>query len=125
MKPEDQIAARILLVRGMRVMLDADLALLYGVQTRRLNEQVRRNPERFPPEFACALSNQEFVRLMSQIATSKMGRGGRRKPPHVFTEHGALMVATVLSSPRAIEVSLHVVRAFVRLREVAGASRVL
>jgi len=92
------------------VILDADLARLYAVETRRLNEQVRRNPGRFPPEFVFQLSNQELVQLMSQNATSNGRRGGIRKAPLAFAEHGALMAATVLSSPRAVEVSLYVVR---------------
>jgi hypothetical protein len=97
--------------------VDADLAALYGVETRRLNEQVRRNIDRFPDDFMFQLSAEETAALMSQFATSKPGRGGRRKPALVFTEHGALMAATILNSPRAVEVSLYVVRAFVRLRE--------
>jgi len=113
----DRISDRILVLRGLRVILDADLALLYGVETRRLNEQVGRNPDRFPPEFAFRMTNQELASLMSQIATSKPGRGGTRKLPLVFTEHGAIMAATVLNSPRAIEVSVYVVRAFVQMRE--------
>jgi len=115
--PIEHIESRILLVRGHKVLLDADLATLYGVQTRRLNEQVRRNLARFPADFMFQLTDAEFELLMSQFATSNPGRGGRRKRPLVFTEHGALMAATVLSSARAVEVSLYVVRAFVRLRE--------
>jgi hypothetical protein len=87
-------------IRDRKVMLDADLARLYGVETRRLNEQVRRNPDRFPAEFMFQTTNQEVTRLMSQFATSKLGRGGTRKPPLAFTEHGAIMAATVLNSPR-------------------------
>ncbi|MGQ0511861.1 MAG: ORF6N domain-containing protein [Betaproteobacteria bacterium] len=117
MQPPDRIAERIVTLRGLRVILDSDLAALYGVQTRRLNEQVRRNLGRFPPEFMFQLTNHELMRLMSQFATSKTGRGGVRKPPLAFTEFGALMAATVLNSPEAIEVSVHVVRAFVRMRE--------
>lgn len=117
MQAHDRIAERIVTLRGLRVILDSDLAALYGVQTRRLNEQVRRNAGRFPPEFMFQLTNHELARLMSQIATSKIGRGGVRKPPLAFTEFGALMAATVLNSPEAIEVSVHVVRAFVRMRE--------
>src|SRR6267142_132888 len=101
----ERIAGRIVPLRGLRVILDADLARLYAVETRRLNEQVRRNPGRFPPEFVIQLSNQELVQLMSQNATSNGRRGGIRKAPLAFTEHGALMAATVLSSPRAVEVS--------------------
>ena len=107
------------------MILDADLALLYGVQTRRLNEQIRRNLKRFPPEFLFRLTNQELVSLMSQFATSKAGRGGRRKAPYVFTEHGAIMAAMVLHSSRAIEMSLFVVRAFVQLRNSIAGSKEL
>jgi len=117
MTKPDRVSDRILSLRGVRVILDADLALLYGVETRRLNEQVRRNRDRFPPEFMFQMTNQELAVLMSQFATSKPGRGGVRKPPLVFTEHGAIMAAAVLNSPRAIEVSVYVVRAFVQLRE--------
>ena len=118
--PVDRIAVAIRVVRGQKVILDADLAALYGVETRRLNEQVRRNARRFPPDFMFHLSIQEVKNLKSQIATSSLGHGGRRKLPIAFTEHGALMAATVLNSSRAIEVSLYVVRAFVSLREVVS-----
>jgi hypothetical protein len=117
----DRVESLILSIRGRRVILDSDLARLYGVTTARLNEQVKRNPDRFPPDFMFALSRQEFTALISQNATSK-GRGGRRKLPNVFTEHGAIMAANVLSSSRAIEVSVYVVRAFVRLREMTIAN---
>ena len=113
----DRVEPLILSTRGRRVILDSDLARLYGVTTARLNEQVKRNPHRFPPDFMFPLSRQEFTALISQNATSK-GRGGRRKLPNVFTEHGAIMAANVLNSGRAIEVSVYVVRAFVRLREM-------
>jgi len=106
-------------------MLDADLARLYGVQTRRLNEQVRRNLQRFSQEFLFQTTNQELMVLMSQIATSKPGRGGMRKAPFVFTEHGAIMAAMVLNSPRAVEMSVFVVRAFVQLRKTAHGGREL
>lgn len=99
-------------------MLDSDLAELYGVTTGRLNEQVSRNRERFPSDFAFQLTQQEFARLMSQIAISKKGRGGRRKLPYAFTEHGAVMLASVLNSPIAVQASIQVVRAFIRLREL-------
>lgn len=121
--PAERIAGAILIVRGQKVIVDADLAALYGVETRRLNEQVRRNPDRFPADFMFQLTAEEMGALMSQSATSKPGRGGRRKLPLVFTEHGALMAATVLNSPRAVEVSLYVVRAFVRLREALSANK--
>lgn len=119
----ERISDRILVLRGVRVILDSDLALLYGVETRRLNEQVRRNQARFPPEFVFRMTNQELVSLMSQIATSKPGRGGTRKLPLAFTEHGTIMAAAVLSSPRAIEVSVYVVRAFVQMREALVAHK--
>jgi hypothetical protein len=104
-------------LRGEKVLLDADLALLYGVTTRRLNEQIKRNRFRFPSDFVFALRKQDLRNLKSQIATSSLNTwGGRRKVPYAFTEHGALMAANVLNSPRAIEMSIFVVRAFVRLR---------
>lgn len=114
----DQIERRILILRGQRVMLDSDLAELYGVPTHRLNEQVRRNRERFPGDFAYELSRQEFTALISQIAISKKGRGGRRKLPWVFTEHGVAMLSSVLRSPMAINVNIEIMRAFVRLRRL-------
>jgi hypothetical protein len=114
------ISERIFVLRGQRVLLDADLAVLYGVETRRLNEQVRRNRHRFPPDFVFEINEIERANLMSQFATSSWG--GHRKPPMAFTEHGAIMAATVLSSLRAVEMSVYVVRAFVKLREVLASS---
>ena len=115
----DAIAGRIAIMRGQRVIVDADLAALYGVPTKRLNEQVRRNAERFPEDFMFQLAQEEWDALRSQIATLKTGRGQHRKYlPFAFTEHGAIMAATVLNSPRAVEVSIYVVRAFVQLREL-------
>ena len=117
------IERRILLLRGQKVMLDKDLAELYAVETKRLNEQVRRNAERFPEDFMFQLTAEESEALRSQIATLKPGRGQHRKYlPYVFTEHGALMAANVLNSPRAVEASVYVVRAFVRLREVLASN---
>jgi hypothetical protein len=110
--------ARILTVRGHRVILDSDLAGLYGASTRRFNEAIKRNAARFPPDFSFRISGEEYAALMSQFATSKPSQGGRRKLPLVFTEHGAIMAAGVLNSPRAVEMSVYVVRAFVRLRQV-------
>jgi len=105
-------------LRGKRVILDSDLAALYGVTTKRLNEQVRRNAERFPRDFAFLLSSDEWESLRSQIATLKTGRGAHRKfLPYAFTEHGVLMAAGVLNSKRAIEVSIYVVRTLVAMRE--------
>lgn len=105
-------------------MLDADLAALYGVSTKRLNEQVSRNRERFPKDFMFTLTHAETQILKSQFATSRLW-GGRRTLPRAFTEHGAIMVASVLNTPRAVEVSVYVVRAFVKLREVMGGHKAL
>jgi len=116
--PIERIENRIFLIRGQKVMLDADLAELYGVTTKRLNEQVKRNRARFPEDFMFQLTASETELLRSQIATSKKGRGGRRYAPFAFTEHGAIMLAGVLNTQRAIEVSVFVVRAFNRLREM-------
>ena len=119
--PTERIAQAILMLRGQKVLLDADLAALYGVSTKRFNEQVRRNLDRFPADFMFQVNEAEFAALRSQIATSNAGRGGRRYLPYAFTEHGAIMAAAVLNSPRAVEMSVYVVRAFVPLREfVAG-----
>ncbi len=112
--PQDVITR----VRGHAVILDTDLAALYGVPVKRLNEQVRRNADRFPEDFVFQLSEQEWKALRSQFATSK-GRGGRRYLPYAFTEHGAIMAANVLNSTQAIQMSVAVVRAFVRLRRMA------
>jgi hypothetical protein len=106
---------RIFEVRGRAVVLDSDLAAIYGVSTAAFNQGIKRNLDRFPDDFAFSLTRSEFGTLMSQIVTSK-GRGGRRKLPRVFTEHGVIMAATILSSPRAVAMSVYVVRAFVRLR---------
>ncbi len=123
--PISEIATRIHTVRGMRVMLDSDLAVLYGVTTSRLNEQVKRNPGRFPPDFVFRLTREEITLLISQIAISKAGRGGRHKLPNAFTEHGAVMAANVLSSQAAIAASIQVVRAFIQLRGVLASHRKL
>jgi len=109
-----------------KVMLDADLAELYGVPTGRLNEQVKRNIDRFPPEFMFLLTKQEAESLRSQTAILKRGRGQHRKYlPYVFTEHGAIMAASVLDSERAVQVSIYVVRAFVQLREMLSSNKAL
>lgn len=117
------VESRILLLRGSKVILDSDLAELYGVEVKRLNEQVRRNIERFPPDFVFQLSSAEQKNLRSQFATSRSGHGGRRHLPFAFTEHGAIMAATVLNSKRAVKMSVFVVRAFVRLRNALAANR--
>lgn len=109
----------IYLVRGQRVMLDSDLAKLYGISTGELNQAVKRNKERFPIDFAFVLTGQEFTTLISQIVISKTdSRGGRQKRPTVFTEHGVAMLSSVLRSPTAVKVNIEIVRAFVRLRRL-------
>jgi hypothetical protein len=113
-----KIVQRIIVVRGQRVLLDSDLAALYGVRTERLNQQVRRNRERFPADFVFILEINELRDNCLQFASSSRKYRGPRRPPLVFTEHGAIMAATVLNSPRAVEMSVYVVRAFVKLREV-------
>jgi cell division septum initiation protein DivIVA len=117
--PEKRILGRILVIRGQKVLLDSDLAELYGVETRRLNQQVRRNKDKFPEDFMFQLTNAEFDNLKSHFATSSSGWGGRRKTPLVFTEHGALQAANVLHSAQANKMSVYIVRAFVQLREFA------
>ena len=114
MQPLDTVAQRIFVVRGLRVILDADLARLYGVTPKRFNEQVRRNPKRFPAGFMFRLTIQEVANLRSHFATSSWG--GRRYPPLAFTEHGTVMAATILNSRTAVEASVFVVRAFVQMR---------
>jgi hypothetical protein len=121
----DAIESRIHFIRGRRVMLDSDLAAIYGVTTSALNQALKRNRSRFPVDFAFPLRRQEFMHLMSQIVISNEGRGGRRKLPWVFTEHGAIMLATVLNSARAAEMSVFVVRAFVQMREMLTSNRQL
>jgi hypothetical protein len=120
MTPARTVAPRIITIRGVKVLLDADLAALYGVPTGTLNQAVRRTRGRFPDDFSFQLSEREFDVLRSRIVISKPGRGGRRYRPWAFTEHGAMMAASVLNSRRAIQMSVFVVRAFIRLREVAG-----
>jgi hypothetical protein len=104
--PLNQIQTRILFLRGQRVLLDEDLASYYGVLPRALNQAVKRNDERFPADFCFQLTNEEVADLRSQFVISNLGRGGRRYHPFAFTEHGALMAATVLNSPRAVQMSL-------------------
>lgn len=119
----DSITRSILLLRGQRVILDADLAVLYGVSTKALNQAVKRNAERFPDDFVFRLSRDETrVLNRSQIVTSPQKHRNPRFPPFAFTEHGAIMAASVLSSPPAITMSVYVVRAFVRLRELLASN---
>ncbi len=117
------LGGRILEVRGQRVLLDSDLADLYELDTKRLNEQVKRNADRFPADFMFQLSPDEFSNLKSQFATSSWG--GRRTLPYAFTEHGAIMAASVLNSKRAVEMSVYVVRAFVQLRDLLSSQKLL
>jgi hypothetical protein len=114
--PEEIILNKIYYVRGQKVMIDSDLAELYGVETKRLNEQVKRNAIRFPIDFMFELTETEFRNLKSQIATSSWG--GRRKPPFVFTEHGVLMLSGVLNSEKAIKVNIQIMRIFIKIREL-------
>jgi hypothetical protein len=118
--PVERIERAIILVRGEKVMLDAELAEIYGVETKRVNEQVRRNLNRFPPDFMFQLTADEWDSLRSQFATLKRGQH-RKYLPYAFTEHGALMLANVLNSERAAQTSVMVVRAFVRLRQLLSA----
>lgn len=116
------IAQRIVVVRGQRVLLDTDLARLYGVTVRRLNEQFRRNRSRFPGSFVFHLTFNELRTNWSQIATSSKKYRGPSRLPLAFTEHGAIMAATILNSPRAVEMTVYVVRAFVKLRELLASN---
>ena len=132
----EQIDGMIRTIRGVRIMLDRDLAEIYGVPTFRFNEAIKRNRDRFPPDFMFQLTREEFDSLRSQIAMSKpenssqiamskTGRGGRRTLPYAFTEHGALQAANVLRSKRAVQMSLFVIRAFVKMRETLLGTREL
>ena len=115
----------ILTIRGQKVILDSDLAALYGVPTFRFNEAVKRNRKRFPDDFMFQLTTEELAALTSQIAMSKTGRGGRRTLPYAFTEHGAVMAANILHSEKAIQMSVFVVRAFLKMRALLGDKREL
>ena len=119
--PAERIAQAILLLRGHKVLLDADLAALYGVETKVLLQAVKRNLERFPADFMFQLTDQEFNHLRSQFVTSSWG--GRRYAPYAFTEQGVAMLSTVLRSPKAIAVNIEIMRAFVRLREVLSSNK--
>ena len=121
--PAEKIERRILLLRGQKVMLDADLAELYGVTVGRLNEAVKRNVKRFPCDFMFQLSLQELRNLKSQIAISSSRWGGRRHQPYAFTEQGVAMLSSVLNSERAVQVNIEIMRAFVRLREIIASNK--
>jgi ORF6N domain len=118
-----KVDSKIFVLRGQRVILDRDLAELYGVQVRQLNQQAKRNAKRFPPAFRFQLSPHELKILRSQNVISSEGHGGTRYLPYAFTEHGAIMAATVLNSERAIEMSVFVVLAFVRMRRAIAGNR--
>ncbi|HEY0668172.1 MAG TPA: ORF6N domain-containing protein [Sphingobacteriaceae bacterium] len=113
---DNVVTRKIYEIRNRKIMIDSDLSEMYGVETRRLNEQVKRNSERFPEDFMFQLSENEFENLKSQNATSSWG--GRRTLPYAFTEHGVLMLSSVLNSPQAVQVNIQIVRIFTRLREV-------
>ena len=121
--PVERIQQCIYVVRGQKILLDEDLAGLYGVQTRALNQAVSRNVDRLPDDFMFRLSLQEFANLKSQIVTSSWG--GRRKPPRAFTEQGVAMLSSVLKSPRAIGVNIAIMRTFVKLRAILADNAVL
>ena len=120
---ESDVHQLIRTIRGHRIILDTDLARIYGVPTFRLNEAVKRNRRRFPEDFLFQLTAEEHAALTSQIAMSKPGRGGRRTRPYAFTEHGALQVANVLNSSKAEAMSIYVIRAFIRMREELSANQ--
>ena len=119
--PAERIHQAILLIRGERVLLDKDLAALYGVETKVLVQAIRRNAPRFPADFMFRLTQDEFAALRSQIVTSK-GRGGRRHLPYAFTEQGVAMLSSVLRSPRAVQVNIGIMRAFVQLRQMLASN---
>jgi ORF6N domain len=121
--PEKVIEHKIFMIRGHKVMLDKDLAMLYGVSVKRLNEQVRRNLKRFPDDFMFLLTRQEVVNLRSQFATSSWG--GRRYVPYAFTEQGVAMLSGILNSNRAIQVNIAIMRAFVKLRQILSMNKEL
>jgi hypothetical protein len=121
----ERVGQFILIIRRQRVLLDEDLAALYGVETRSLVQAVKRNPERFPKDFMFELSGAEWADLRSQSVTSKPGRGGRRYAPYAFTEQGVAMLSSVLNSDRAIAVNIEIMRSFVRIRSLLEADRSL
>jgi ORF6N domain len=122
LKPEN-VVQFVFFIRGEKVMLDADLAMLYGVTTKALNQAIARNRDRFPGDFAFRLQREEFDRLRSQIVTSKKARGGRRYLPYAFTEQGVAMLSSVLRSARAVEVNIAIMRTFVQLRRLMDTNR--
>ncbi|MBI4679853.1 MAG: ORF6N domain-containing protein [Nitrospirae bacterium] len=120
---QERIEGKIYMIRGHKVMLDSDLAEMYEVPTKVLIQAVKRNIVRFPSDFMFQLNNQEVIALRSQIVTSKIGKGGRRYPPYVFTEQGVAMLSSVLNSERAIQVNIAIMRSFVKIREMLSAHK--
>jgi hypothetical protein len=120
---QDVVEQKIYMIRGHKVMLDSDLAELYGVETRALIQAVKRNIQRFPSDFMFQLNYQDVVTLRSQFVTSKTGKGGRRYIPYVFTEQGVAMLSSVLKSERAIQVNIAIMRSFVKIREMLSAHK--
>jgi len=116
--PNERIIQKIFVIRGQKVMFDSDLAMLYGVETKVLKQAVKRNINHFPGDFMFQLTAKEFENLRSQIVTSSSGHGGQRYAPVVFTEHGVLMLSSVLKSERATQVNIQIVRTFIKLREM-------
>jgi hypothetical protein len=123
--PQEVVERRILFIRGQKVMLDRDLAKLYGVKTKRLNEQVHRNIGRFPEDFMFQLTKEEFENWKSQFATSNQDKMGLRRRPYAFTEQGVAMLSSVLNSERAIHVNIAIMRAFVKLKQILSANKEL
>ena len=123
--PIERIASQIYLIRGEKVMLDADLAVLYGVTTGNLNKAMKRNRRRFPEDFVFQLSEDEYEALRFQIGRANEGRGGRRSPPYAFTEQGVAMLSSVLRSDRAADINVVIMRTFVRLRQVLATNEEL
>jgi phage regulator Rha-like protein len=123
--PKEIVEKKIYLIRGQKVMIDSDLAELYGVETKVLLQAVKRNISRFPEDFLFHLNNRELIRLRSQSVTSKSGRGGRRYLPYAFTEQGIAMLSSVLKSERSIKVNIAIMRAFVSLREMISSNKAL
>ncbi|MCR4334582.1 MAG: ORF6N domain-containing protein [Patescibacteria group bacterium] len=116
--PTETIERKIFLIRGHKVMLDADLARLYGIETRILVQAVKRNLAKFPEDFMFQITPNEFLTLRSQFVISKSGKGGRRYLPYAFTEHGVAMLSSVLKSPRAVQMNISIIRAFIKLQEI-------
>jgi hypothetical protein len=123
--PIERIVQKIYIIKGRKIIIDSELANLYDVKTHVLNQAVKRNRERFPKDFMFQLSKKEYASLISQFVISKKGRGGRRKLPFVFTEHGVAMLSSVLNSKKAIEINIMIIRAFIKIRELLGTHKKL